>query len=298
MVDSIRIKEIHACLGAGEASYYTDANGDVQEVVMHLARKIDLLCKFVGLNFALDGSYNDHQSTRYYPPGDTIPGGWYFDQVGINAGWEDSSSTPKAQDNIDIDQQRVGLAYEIRSNLLVDSNGKKVITNSGTVLCNNFIQYIDAIFDDLDKALDWQDLGTGVININDQTFVFEGILDILQEILYQVAESNNNSDESKIAIGVTQQITKEILKAIGLPYGIKTFEYEIQTDWSTDPKNTTGENESLPVPYPATLRGAPTLVDILISIIGNLAVQNTGKFTLKNKKKEEILAQLKTQQIP
>ena len=52
MVDSIRVKEIHAILGSGE--YALDANGN--PVYMHLARQIDLLAKALGINYNPDGT--------------------------------------------------------------------------------------------------------------------------------------------------------------------------------------------------------------------------------------------------
>ena len=289
----IKIDEIHACLGAGEAAYYDD-NGSQKPVVMNIARKLDSLCKWEGLNVKFNGKQGTHQDTRYFPSGSTIPGGWYFDKIGLNAGWEDSGNKAKTADNVSIDDQRVGVAYEVRSNLLVKQEGTQAITNGGIIACNNKIQFLEAINDDLDKALDWQEIGTGIINLRDQTFVFEGLLDILQEILFQVTETNANSDEAKIAIGVTQQIVKETMKIIGLPVGIKTFDYELQEDYETDPKKIQTQNNSIPVPYPASLVGAPTLTDLLIGIMGNLSIQNTGKLSLKNKKKEELINKFKS----
>lgn len=56
MPDSVRIKEIHACLGAGEFAYYRDANGNLQPYVMHLARNLDFLIKSLGIYYNPDGS--------------------------------------------------------------------------------------------------------------------------------------------------------------------------------------------------------------------------------------------------
>ncbi len=62
MGDSIRIKEIHACLGAGEFAYYTDDNGDLQPYYMHMARNLDYLCKAFGLYYKPDGTLMDIRS--------------------------------------------------------------------------------------------------------------------------------------------------------------------------------------------------------------------------------------------
>jgi len=55
MVDSVRLKEIHACLGAGEFAYY-DNNGNPTPYVMHIARNIDFLMKSFGIYYNPDGS--------------------------------------------------------------------------------------------------------------------------------------------------------------------------------------------------------------------------------------------------
>lgn len=52
MVDSVRIKEIHAMLGAAE--YALDQNGD--PVYMSIARNVDLLAKALGINYNPDGT--------------------------------------------------------------------------------------------------------------------------------------------------------------------------------------------------------------------------------------------------
>jgi hypothetical protein len=55
MVDSVRLKEIHACLGAGEFAYY-DNNGNPTPYNMHIARNIDFLMKSFGIYYNPDGS--------------------------------------------------------------------------------------------------------------------------------------------------------------------------------------------------------------------------------------------------
>jgi len=55
MVDSVRLKEIHACLGAGEFAYYNNS-GTATPYVMHIARNIDFLMKSFGIYYNPDGS--------------------------------------------------------------------------------------------------------------------------------------------------------------------------------------------------------------------------------------------------
>ena len=54
MPDSILIKEIHACLGAGEFAYYNNS-GTPTPYVMHIARNIDFLMKSFGIYYNPDG---------------------------------------------------------------------------------------------------------------------------------------------------------------------------------------------------------------------------------------------------
>lgn len=56
MVDSIRVKEIHACLGASEFAYYADTNGDLKPYFMGVARNIDFLVKSFGIYYNPDGT--------------------------------------------------------------------------------------------------------------------------------------------------------------------------------------------------------------------------------------------------
>lgn len=293
MNENILLQEIHACLGAGEASYYTDSQGNPQTVIMNIARKLDLLCKWQGLSVKLDGSYNRSQSSKYFPPGRPIPPGWYYDRTGVNGGFfEDSEMYKEVDSPLTIDDQRVGMAYQVRSNLGVETGEGLEIIKGGTVLCNNIVQYIDTMFDDLSKALDIEELGTGAITVGDKTFIYEGLLDILQEILFLVSDNNNNTEESKIAIGVTQQVTKEILKALGLPYGLSAFEYAIEGQGIEDIVDGKPlKRTSVSVPYPATLSGAPTLVDLLMAILANQGIQNISQISLKNSKLAELINQ-------
>lgn len=290
MVDSIRIKEIHACLGAGEASYYNE-QGTPKEVVMNIARKLDLLCKWQGLSVKMNGQYNRSQSSKYFPPGRPIPPGWYYDRTGVNAGFhEDSEMFKEATAPLSIDDQRVGIAYQVRSNLGIESEDGLEIVKGGTVLCNNILQYLDTIVDDFAKGLDLEELGTGAITVGDKVFIYEGILDILQEILFLVSDNNNNTEESKIAIGVTQQVSKEILKALGLPYGVKAFEYAIEGQGVDDMvEGKPLKRKSVSVPYPATLYGAPTLTDILLAILANQGIANISQLNLKDSKLAELV---------
>lgn len=67
MVDSVRIKEIHACLGAGEYAFY-DNNGTPTEYYMHIARNLDYLCKSFGLYYKPDGTLLDIRANINPPP--------------------------------------------------------------------------------------------------------------------------------------------------------------------------------------------------------------------------------------
>lgn len=67
MVDSVRVKEIHACLGANEFAYY-DNNGTLTPYQMHIARNLDYLMKTFGLYYNPDGTLMSITTDVSIPP--------------------------------------------------------------------------------------------------------------------------------------------------------------------------------------------------------------------------------------
>lgn len=67
MVDSVRIKEIHACLGAGEFAYYGDPPTPYATSV---AWNVDKIVKAFGINYNPDGTL---QTVLLNPPAPPTP---------------------------------------------------------------------------------------------------------------------------------------------------------------------------------------------------------------------------------
>ena len=72
MVDSVRLKEIHACLNAGEYSYYLDTNGNLKPYFMGVARNIDFLVKSFGIYYNPDGTLQSVVLNPTPPPNTNV----------------------------------------------------------------------------------------------------------------------------------------------------------------------------------------------------------------------------------
>ncbi|PHV63194.1 hypothetical protein [Cyanobacterium aponinum] len=281
MPDSVRLKEIHACLGAGEFSYYQNSNGDFQPYYEHLARKIDRIAKAIGIMFNPDGSIMSVRQSKHIPQGGIIPAGWNFAQFGSNTG-----ASTVGQSGGNADEERLGIVYQVRSNQLIINNATgepTEITQGGYVLCENWGQYFEVMLRDLDKAIDWQNLGAGLVNFNGKTLVVEGLFSFLQEICVVDADTNQTTEQTRISSLITQQLAKEILKAIGLPTQVKKFDFTLQSNDQTW-QGVMGANKvTAEVPYNGVAEQSPTLVTLLVTLLENIAVGNIGKLQLNEK---------------
>lgn len=293
MVFFEQIDAIYNCLGAEESAYLEDNS----PVVMNLARKVDLICKFLGLSFNFDGSYQISQSTRYFDAGENLPQGWYVSQTGLTRGWQPESKTPEEVNlgNLPIEEQRIGLLYDVISNKIVgNEDGTKNIVDGGYVACNNFPQYLRQVLDDVDKMLGGQYLGAGAINRNGRTFVYEGLVNLLQELFASAIDTGASTEETKIAVGVNQQLMKELMRGLGLPVATKTFEYELE---SRDPQSEEIDPldppvGAVPVYYSGYAEGTPTLADLIFAVLANIGLNNASAFTLKQSQQENIEEQV------
>ena len=290
MVDSIKIQEIWACLGAGEASFLDNQ----QPVKMNLARKVDLTCKFLGINVNLDGTVNTVQATRYFNEGENLPIGWYPYQVGITAGWNEHLRVPNIIDleTMSIDDQQIGILYDVVSNKLEEnaSTGEKRIINGGYVACNSLPQYLRTMNDDFDKMLGGQFLGAGFITRGSTTYTYEGLANLLQEVFAKEHKIESDVAEIHLAVGVIQQLAKELIRGLGLPVANKTFPYEVQSsDTQAEDKDTLSSQVSeANIHYPGYAEGTPTLTDFLFDIFTQLGINNATNLTLKKKQLNNI----------
>lgn len=271
MVDSIRIKEIHACLGARDFAFSDPTVGT--PIYMNLGRKIDLLCKAFGLMFDSDGNIIPTRPPVHIEQGKDIPVGWVFEQFDRNTG-----NMADGQRGGETTQERLGIVYQVRSNQIVTDSigGVREIKKGGYILCENWFQYFEAMLNDLDRALDWQELGAGFMSFNGKTFVNEGLFDILQEMHIVSADTNQTTEQTRISSLVTQQLTKEVLKAIGLPTIVKKINFKLQNEDTTG--NTTPTVAE--IPYNGVADQAPTVASLLLYLLENIAIGNIGKLQL------------------
>lgn len=276
-----KIDEIHACLGASEFSYTYNNNSTPTPAYMHLARKIDYIAKVLGISFDLTGKEIVPRPLVKIDEGDNIPGGWYFEQFARNTG-----DFGQGQPGGFKDEERLGIVYRVRTNqLITDPNGDpKEITQGGYILCESWLQYFEAFINDLDKALDLQNLGTGLMTFNNgtqrKTQVTEGLFDVLQEISIVGADTNQTTEQTRISSLVTQQLVKEVLKGLGLPTVVKKINFRLQNE------DVTGQTQGTlaEIPYNGIADQSPTMVSLFMTLLENIAVSNIGKLQLNEDK--------------
>lgn len=255
MVDSIRIKEIHEALNAYEFAY---SEGEEPRVA-NLGYYIERIARVLGISVNPDGSVRSIRQSAYIPQGEKIPPGWSIGQWGRNQGG--SKDGQKGGDNKD---DRDGLAYEIRSGKFdVDSKSGQPtqITEGGYALVENIPQLLHIVMDDLDKALGMQYAGAIAIPSADKTryATFEGLASFNAELLYMLSALSQTINQTHISSLKNQAILMECLSAFGVPVTLKSFKVDA------------GEKEPLPVPYPGLREDAPSVFDLAVWILSNLA---------------------------
>lgn len=269
MVDSIRIKEIHATLGAGEWAYQDE---DLTPAYMNLSRKVDLLAKANGLSFNLDGSIISLRQRKNIPYTDgvaTIPDGWVRGQFGLNTG-----ESEDGQEGGLVTEQRLGIAYQNRSNRYTNdavcADGSveiletdNAIQRGDIVLCESWLQYYEAFLDDLDKGLNWQEMGAAIVPNADNTGKycrFEGMGTLLADLSWTVSHLSRNIIQSHIMNLKQEAILIELLKATGLPITAGNIRVKVGV-----------EEGAAWIPYPTVSPDAPSLTQLSFQILSNLA---------------------------
>ena len=274
----LMIQEIHACLGAEEFAYSTNDQQLRTPAFMNVARKVDYIAKALGINFGLSGNIKSTRPSKHLEQGQTIPAGWNFAQFGRNEG-----GTSEGQEGGIAGEERLGIVYQVKSNELVfnTSTGEVIeIKQGGYLLCESIPQYVEVMQMDLDKALDWQSLGGGLINFNGKTLVTEGLFDLLQEMAVVEADTNQTTEQSRISSLVTQQLVKEVLKGLGLPTTVKKFDFQLQSNDQTW-RGIFGQSDvNLEVPYNGVADQSPTIVSLLFTLLENIAMGNIAKFKI------------------
>lgn len=272
MVDSVRIKEIHATLGAGEFATWDD-NGTPTERYMHMARTLDWLAKAWGLQFNPDGSMMDirfRKNIAYSKNGKvTIPDGWTRGQFADNKGGGSSGQTGGKPE-----EERLGIAYQNRCNRYDNFDDKDPKNNTmvrgDVVLCENLLQYFESYLEDMDKGLNWQEMGAGIMPSADGSSycTYEGIGTLLAEVAYMLSQLSSNIYQTHILGVKNYSASLETLKALGIPLQVGQLPVDL------------GEVDDLGgstlgyIPVPVVDSQAVTLHKRIMDVIANLAIIN------------------------
>lgn len=257
MPDSIRIKEIHEALEAEK--FCKDDKKPQDRRVANLGYYIERIARVLGISVNSDGSIRSIRQSKYVKQDDIIPAGWAIGQWGRNQGGE-----KEGQQGGNKEHDKDGLVYEVRSGKFeVDPNTGQpsIVTEGGYVLVENLPQLIHIIMDDFDKALGMQDSGALVLPKSDRTgfAAFEGLTSINAEIAFMLSVISQYVAQTQISNLKCQAMLQEVLAAIGMPIELKAFQVDI------------GEEEPVDVPYPGLREDAPSIADMNIWILSNLA---------------------------
>ena len=273
MVDSVRLKEIHVwtqeihqALKADEYAW-KDNSKEVARVA-NLGYYIERIARVLGISVNPDGTIRTIRQKRYVKPikslVGTLPDGWNFGQWGLNKGGHNPVLSG-GQEGGNADEYRDGIIYEQRSNVVTSSKynpDETTISEGGYTLCENFPQLIDEILDDLDKALDWQNLGAGAVPNADGSgkfATFEGLAQLLTETAYMLSRISQHTSQTQVATLVVQAVAYEILRATGQPLSPKTFQVDV------------GGSDYAVVPYPGLAGTGPTQMEQTGWILENIA---------------------------
>lgn len=272
MVDSVRVKEIHSCLGASEFSYVN--NDPTTPIYMHMARKLDYIAKALGIAFNGDGSIMGIRQSKALENGETIPAGWNFGQFGRNEGNNPSNN---AQQGGNSSEERLGIVYDVRSNKFITNpaSGEEDIKQGGYILCESIPQMLHIMLDDLDRALGLQTLGAIAItnqNYNDDYngndisiktpyYKYNGLGDAFVEVMHTLADTHKQAFQANIGSLKSQAITVEILGALGVGCIEKKIILEV-------------DDQPVKIVYPGFNGMTPSIADLQMWTLTNQSFLN------------------------
>ncbi len=276
MPDSVRIQEIHAAL---EAQKFANNSSQNNARVANIGYYVERIARVLGISVNEDGSIKSIRQAKAITPGSVIPPGWDFGQFGTNAvGIEGGQVGGNAG------ELRDGIIYEQRSNKLIPDkfrSDQSQIEVGDYVLCENWPQYLNQLFDDLDKALSWQEIGAGGIPAADgsgKVMLYEGMGSVVAEMAYMLSRMSLHTSQGLISSKVTQGICLELLQGLGLPIEEKNL-----------PMYVSAEGKPSLVSYPGIAQDAPTvttqigwlLQNVGLVLAGNLVYDETVKKDIK-----------------
>ena len=227
------ISAIYHTLGAGEFATYEDDTGKQIPYYMHLARKLDWLCKALGLSFNADGSTMSVRRQRVKVPVKsdgtyTIPDGYALGQVIDNEG---GNQDPALGMTGGLEgEERTGFVYKRRGRSIInydpDNPENNVYAQGEVILCENILQYLESMLEDFDTCLGMADASAGIMISADKSSScqFQGLSTLVAENSYmnsfltlQVQLLQNNLTQ-------TLNNTQQLFKALGVQTANKTLE--------------------------------------------------------------------------
>lgn len=288
---NLMLQEIHACLGAGEFSYYEDDNGNLQPYFMNMARLLQRFARAYGVSFKADGSIlqiRKRKNIKYDPKTGqvTIPDGWARGQFADNTqATTPSDGQPSTGITDDDEEERVGIAYQNRCNRYDNFDDTDPTNNTylqgDIVLCENFLQLYESYLEDLDKGLNWQEMGTGILPSADGTgyCTYEGIGTLLAEAVYMISQLSSNIYQTHNLSLQNTAMNHQILKGLGLPLKLGSLEVVVGENDALG----LGDNVKAYIPVPMLADDAVSLHKRLMDVIINLSLIISGLGEAKEK---------------
>lgn len=260
----LMIQEIHACLGAGEFAYYMDG-GNPQPYRMNMARLLQQFARAYGVAYKPDGSIisvRGRVNVPYTGGTATIPDGYARGQF--------ADRVNDAGDEVN------GIAYQNRCNRyenLDDNNsGNDVLLNGDIILCENFLQLFESFLEDLDKGLNWQEMGSGLLPNADGTSytTFEGMGTLLAEMAYTLSALSNNIQQTHVLALKNNAVIMEVLKGLGLPVGVGTLPLSVGGG------NGAGGDNTATLTFPQLSANSVSLHKRIMDVLATLSVVTGG----------------------
>ena len=273
LVDSLRVKEIHATLNANKWAY---AENDVDISGQSLGDKLDLLCKAMGVAFNRDGeiiSIRQRKNIEYDGDEVTIPDGWTRGQFALNTGGSD-----EGQEGGIVGEQLLGMAYQNRANrygeesLCADTqveinDPNNALKKGDVVLCENLPQFLEAMLDDLDKALNLQEMGVAIIPNADNTGKYcraEGLGTLLADVAWSISHLSKNIIQTHMISLKNEAMMHELFKSLGVPITIGNLPVQMGNKGRK-------EERTFSIPYPTFSADSPSLLQMQMTILSNIA---------------------------
>ncbi len=197
MPNSILTKEMHEYLGVSEWKAETSQVIAPSEKV-NVWQKLSRVARVLGISEEPDRTIRSIRQKAVIKRGDPIPFGYNYGQWGRNTGeqYQKGDGTNPALG------ERDGMVYENKSNqILADGS----IVAGDFVLVENWSQFLDAYFDDLDKGLNWQEAGAGRMRSPTGDMVtWEGLGSLLAHVEFTTLGVANNLLEVEVSSLVTK----------------------------------------------------------------------------------------------